>query len=107
MPFDARATRQKLIARDSDRCAHCRRRKKVEDLTIDHIIPKIAGGGNTLENLQLLCQRCNIIKKEKPDPFRIGRINPEKVDLYIKWATAYGVLADMPVYLVLESEENA
>jgi 5-methylcytosine-specific restriction endonuclease McrA len=32
-------------------------------LTMDHILPKSKGGKTTPDNLQLLCSRCNKIKK--------------------------------------------
>jgi hypothetical protein len=31
-------------------------------MTVDHIIPKSRGGGNTLENLQPMCSKCNNLK---------------------------------------------
>lgn len=31
-------------------------------MTVDHITPRSKGGGNTLENLQPMCTRCNNIK---------------------------------------------
>ena len=33
-----------------------------EDLTFDHIIPKIRGGGNGLNNLCFMCKTCNVKK---------------------------------------------
>lgn len=33
-----------------------------DDLTFDHIIPKIRGGGNSLDNLCILCATCNVAK---------------------------------------------
>ena len=31
-------------------------------LTVDHIVPRTQGGGDALENLQLLCAACNSTK---------------------------------------------
>ena len=39
-----------------DKCALC---KSVLDLTMDHKIPLTKGGTNALENIQILCRRCN------------------------------------------------
>lgn len=41
---------------------HCRYCRTTENLTIDHMIPKIQGGKNEVKNYQCLCQRCNGIK---------------------------------------------
>ena len=45
-----------VFSRDAHRCVRC---GSDQNLTIDHKIPRTAGGGNELENLQLLCLRCN------------------------------------------------
>jgi len=37
-------------------CAIC---KSQDDLTIDHIIPRSNDGTNDVENLQILCKKCN------------------------------------------------
>ena len=37
----------------------CRICKTKESLTINHIIPRIAGGSNEISNLEILCQPCN------------------------------------------------
>lgn len=40
-------------------CAWC---GETEDLCLDHIKTQATGGGNTRDNLQILCRRCNSIK---------------------------------------------
>ena len=37
----------------------------VENLTIDHMYPVSKGGKGNLENLQILCRKCNGFKKER------------------------------------------
>jgi hypothetical protein len=49
-------------ARDGGSCVYCGSR---QDLHFDHIIPVAKGGGNTQENIQLLCQPCNLTKSDK------------------------------------------
>ena len=49
-------TRHNIFRRDGNRCAYCGSREK---LTIDHIIPKSAGGRDTWLNLITACQSCN------------------------------------------------
>jgi Holliday junction DNA helicase RuvB len=47
--------------RDNGKCAKCGNRKKLE---YDHIIPVSKGGGNTVRNIELLCELCNRRKKD-------------------------------------------
>jgi len=54
------AHKRKLVfIRDNYCCVKCGSKKNLE---IHHIIPHARGGSNRLENLQLLCQRCNQMK---------------------------------------------
>lgn len=49
---------------ENDKCVGCGR---TERLTIDHIIPRSAGGGDDWSNLQTLCHYCNTQKGTKSD----------------------------------------
>ena len=51
--------RKRILLRDKGRCVKCGSKKNLE---IDHVVPLARGGSNRLENLQLLCQRCNRMK---------------------------------------------
>ena len=48
--------------------------------TVDHILPKSAGGTDELANLQLLCQDCNQKKSTFiPEQFRTPKETPKKL----------------------------
>lgn len=48
-------------------CADCQRKFSFDDITIDHRIPLVRGGGDEFNNLQLMCGPCNV---EKDDSLR-------------------------------------
>ena len=47
-------------------CNGCGQDFKIYQFEIDHIVPQVAGGGNEMENLQLLCSPCNRLKGARP-----------------------------------------
>ena len=53
-------TRRNILERDSHTCQYCRYRG--DQLTLDHVIPRSRGGGETWENLVTACVRCNVKK---------------------------------------------
>ncbi len=53
-------TRRNILERDRQTCQYCN--YKGDTLTIDHIIPRSRGGGDTWENLVAACVRCNVKK---------------------------------------------
>ena len=60
------ALRTMAFERDGFVCGYC----GTEDgpMEIDHIIPQIKGGENTLENVRVACRRCNRSKRDREAP---------------------------------------
>lgn len=57
-----------ILKRDNYRCAKCGASPSNDhtvELEVDHIRPVARDGGNTLDNLQTLCRRCNQGKKDR------------------------------------------
>jgi 5-methylcytosine-specific restriction endonuclease McrA len=54
--------RRNLFARDRNRCQYCGRIFPTSDLSLDHVIPRAQGGGDSWENLVCACIKCNAKK---------------------------------------------
>ena len=54
--------RRNLFARDRNQCQYCGRIFPTADLSIDHVLPRAQGGGESWENLVCACIRCNARK---------------------------------------------
>lgn len=64
--------RRNLFARDRNTCQYCGRSFPTADLSIDHVIPRTMGGGESWENLVCACIRCNARKGGRtPDQARM------------------------------------
>lgn len=50
-------SRRSILARDGYTCQYCGQRGG--ELTVDHVIPRRLGGGNTWDNLVCCCKKCN------------------------------------------------
>jgi len=57
-------SRKNILKRDNHTCQYCGIRSV--PMTIDHVISKNMGGGDSWENLVAACVRCNTIKGNKP-----------------------------------------
>lgn len=58
-----RLSRHSVLARDAYTCQYCG--VKGKELTIDHVVPRWAGGPHTWDNLVACCRRCNLKKGDK------------------------------------------
>jgi 5-methylcytosine-specific restriction endonuclease McrA len=63
IPYTAvrRATRDGVLRRDQHICGYCGRHAD----TVDHILPRCRGGGDTWFNLVAACQSCNGLKGDR------------------------------------------
>jgi hypothetical protein len=57
-----REVRQRVFQRDGGRCVECGSSSYLE---FDHVIPVAKGGGNSDQNVQLLCRACNGKKSDR------------------------------------------
>lgn len=53
-------TRKNILERDDHTCQYCSYRG--DNLTLDHVIPRSRGGGESWDNLVAACVRCNVHK---------------------------------------------
>lgn len=58
--------RERIFARDGFRCVYCARVLPGEQLTLDHVQPRMRGGDNTPGNLVTACAACNTRKGSAP-----------------------------------------
>jgi len=67
-------TRKNVLRRDAYKCAYCGRSDL--PLTIDHIVPKARGGGDSWENLVCACTSCNNRKGDRtPEEANLNLMN--------------------------------
>jgi hypothetical protein len=63
-PIESRL-RHEVFKRDRYKCKECGKPKIETTLHCDHIIPVSQGGTDELDNLQTLCQACNLAKSNR------------------------------------------
>jgi 5-methylcytosine-specific restriction endonuclease McrA len=69
-----RKDEQTLKKRYNHTCLCCGRREPEIKLEMDHVIPVVLGGSNSIENRQPLCQYCNSSKGTKIIDYRLERL---------------------------------
>lgn len=58
-------TKRNIYRRDQRLCQYCMEYCSSEEITIDHIIPKSRGGGNSWTNCVTSCKTCNSKKADR------------------------------------------
>lgn len=54
--------RTRIYERDGYRCVYCGERFPAEELTLDHVQPRVRGGDRSDGNLVTACGGCNTLK---------------------------------------------
>lgn len=57
--------RQRILERDRYRCVYCNAQPLADELTLDHVEPRVKGGDQSDGNLVTCCQACNTLKAGK------------------------------------------
>jgi len=57
--------RLRIYMRDKFRCQYCGEKKGVDELTLDHILPRSRGGDNSPLNIVTACLKCNNRKSNR------------------------------------------
>lgn len=57
--------KESLLKQSGGRCIYCGHELTVSNMTVDHIIPKSAGGGDAETNLIACCKECNAKKADQ------------------------------------------
>ncbi|OPL07915.1 MAG: hypothetical protein AVO33_03335 [delta proteobacterium ML8_F1] len=60
-----KATKHYIYVRDGGLCYHCLKPLKMNQVNIDHYLPRARGGKDEIYNYVLSCQRCNKYKGER------------------------------------------
>ena len=54
--------RLRILKRDRFRCVYCNAQPPVDELTLDHVEPRVKGGDQSDGNLVACCKACNELK---------------------------------------------
>ena len=54
--------REQIFERDEYRCVYCGEVYPAEELTLDHVQPRVRGGDRSGGNLVTACGACNVLK---------------------------------------------
>lgn len=57
--------RRIILLRDRGRCRYCQEELTPRTFTVDHVIPRCAGGSDAFKNLIACCKYCNKLKGDR------------------------------------------
>ena len=66
MRVEPGSVRERIFSRDGYRCVYCALPFPGEQLTLDHVQPRMRGGDNSDGNLVTACAGCNTRKGSRP-----------------------------------------
>ncbi len=79
--------RERIFHRDGFRCVYCGNVFEAEDLTLDHVQPRVRGGDPSDGNLVTACQPCNTAKAGAPAWAFLAR-RARARENFLRYATA-------------------
>lgn len=79
--------RERIFRRDGYRCVYCGATPVPEDLTLDHVQPRVRGGDQSDGNLVTCCRGCNAAKGGKTAWAFLAR-QPELRRNFLRYATS-------------------
>ena len=74
-PIHYRKNKHVLFGQQEGRCGGCQMDFPFKVFEVDHVVPRSRGGGDHLDNLQLLCSHCNRIKGDREQSYLIARLS--------------------------------
>lgn len=82
----AESRRERIFRRDEHRCVYCGGTFPEEQLTVDHVEPRVKGGDHSEGNLVACCAACNTAKAGLPAWAFLSR-RPEQRENFLRYAT--------------------
>lgn len=79
--------RERIFERDGFRCVYCGCAFAPDELTLDHVEPRVKGGDHSDGNLVACCRGCNRAKAGQPAWVFLA-CKPNERDHFLRYATA-------------------
>lgn len=79
--------RERILARDGNRCVYCAGLFPPEQLSLDHVQPRARGGDNSPGNLVTACLACNTRKGHQPAWAWLAELPGERAN-FLRYGTA-------------------
>jgi hypothetical protein len=84
---EGQSLRDAILLRDGFRCVYCAGAYPAEQLSLDHVQPRMRGGDNSPGNLVAACLACNALKAGLPAWAFLAE-RPELRENFLRYATA-------------------
>ncbi len=78
--------RERVLARDAYRCVYCGQLYTADELTLDHVEPRLRGGDHSEGNLVTACRACNTRKGSQPAWAFLAE-RPQERENFLRYAT--------------------